>query len=236
MKNLIDPFRTLGRAALDLVFPVSCLGCGMEGSYLCAACLAKLPRESRQVCIRCQQPSPFGKTHPDCRSRNFADGLISCLPYPNPLVKKTIETFKYHFVDALAENLSKFMAEEFENQNLSAFFGGFLLVPVPLHKRRQVWRGFNQAELLSESLSRILNIGVEKNLLTRVRHTKPQVTLNARERTENMREAFSVNGIAPGKYLIIDDVVTSGSTINEISKALKRAGASEVWAATVARD
>lgn len=236
MRKLIDPFLTLGQGILDLVFPVTCLRCGKEGEYICKACFTTLPRESIQACIRCKQPSPFGKTHPNCASRNFPDGLISCLPYKHPTVKEIIEKFKYDFVSSIGRHLAKMLTEELECQNLKYYFKDFTIIPVPLHPRRFRWRGFNQAELLAQQLAAELGVPLETDLVVRSRFTKPQVKLSAEERLKNITGAFKLtdNG-SPGKYLIVDDVVTSGSTINEITKTLKKAGAQEVWAIAAAR-
>lgn len=235
--KLIDPIRTLGRNLLDLVFPVICLGCGKEESgYLCPECRLRLPREQKQLCVRCRQLSPFGKTHPSCASRNFPDGLISPLPYPSPLVKKIIETFKYNFVSSLDQTLAEIIIEELDNQELKNYLSSFTIIPVPLHRRRYRWRGFNQAELLGKKLTLMLaGSKIDAGLVRRTRFTKPQVKLDANQRESNIKGAFALTRPSMGRYLIVDDVVTSGSTINEIARTLKKGGASQVWAATAAR-
>jgi len=108
---------------------------------------------------------------------------------------------------------------------------------VPLHRRRYAWRGFNQAEILARFWSSALGINMDRRLLYRRRNTKMQVKLNGEERRKNLLGAFAVRGALPAKRIIlIDDVFTTGSTLQECARVLKLAGAVEVWGAALARD
>lgn len=235
LKDLILNIQSLGGHITDLVFPVYCLRCRQDGkSYLCEDCLPQLPRLKNQVCLTCQQPSPFGKTHPECESRQTVDGIISALPYHHPLVRKIIAAFKYSFAEHLAERLSRIVIQEMEHQGLAGFFSDFKIVPVPLHPRRQNWRGFNQSLLLAQPLAAKLHIPIEQHLILRSRFTKPQTELKKEQRARNIQGAFQITQSSPGKYLLLDDVVTTGATLKEIARMLKQNGAAEVWAATLA--
>ena len=220
---------------LDFVFPAFCAGCKVEGTYLCVQCFRKVPRFQKQRCLICQKPSPFGKTHAECSKRKI-DGIISALPYHDKVVKKLIGTFKYQFVD-ISQTLARFILEEIDNQELRNFFKDFIIVPVPLHKNRFRWRGFNQSKLIAKILSEHLEIPTKENIIERTRYTKPQIELKHDERKENIKGAFSILEDVAGKnFLIIDDVVTTGATLNEIAKALKKKKAHSVWAITLAAD
>lgn len=234
--NIIQPLKTLGQYIFDLVFPVNCAICGKDEKYLCNKCLLKLSKLPNQLCIVCKKPSPYGKTHIDCVSRNTVDGTISALSYKDHNVKRVIEIYKYKFIEELSLDLIQSLTNEIQNQGLKNFFQEFVLIPVPLHKKRFFWRGFNQSELLATSLSQKLDIPINKELVQRIKNTKPQTKLTADERKKNLVEAFSVHTDQnyKQKFLLIDDVITTGSTLNEIAKVLKQAGAQEVWAATVA--
>lgn len=233
--NFLEGMLNLGADLLGLVFPIACLSCGKEDTYLCNLCLAKLPRLEHQICIRCQKPSPFGKTHPDCVNRNFPDGSISSLQYKNRIVHNVIGTFKYNFISDLSSPLTKLVVEAIQNHGLEDFFKNFVIIPVPLHLKRHNWRGFNQAELLGQSLAGALNLALDTSVVVRTKATKPQVKLTAQERKLNVQKAFALKGsFVPSKILLIDDVITSGSTINELTKLLKKSGAQEVWSITVA--
>lgn len=221
---------------LDLVFPVSCLGCGKEGTYLCEVCLRRLPRLEILTCAVCEKPSPFGKTHPDCLSRNRIDGLISASPYSHPVVKKIVEVLKYKFVKALSQPMGSLVIEQIRGFALTELFKEFTLVPVPLNSRRLRERGFNQSELIGRPVSEFLEIPVDDQVVSRTRWTKPQADLDKEQRKTNIRGAFEVKDPAPKNVLLIDDVATTGSTLNEIARILKSKGADLVWAATFARD
>jgi len=185
--------------------------------------------------VICEKPAPFGKTHPICVTRNCVDGSISALTYKDKNVKRIIEVFKYNFVSDLAAPLAELIVETINKQNLENYFQDFVLVPIPLHPRRKNWRGFNQAGLLSMELSKLLNIKIEDKLVSRVKYTKPQVNLGSDDRKKNMLGAFALNGIGFNKKIIlVDDVITTGSTANELAKILKRAGAEEIWVLTAA--
>lgn len=233
--EIISSIQRLGQYVLDLVFPVSCLVCGQDNTFLCVQCQAKLPRLTEQQCLVCQTPSPFGKTHANCGTRVSIDGAIAGLTYQDRNVQKIIEVFKYNFVSDLSILLSNFMIEGINNQRLSDYFQDFTVVAVPLHIRRFHWRGFNQAQLLADKLAVSLNLHTDENLVRRQKSTQPQTKLTAQQRKQNMDNAFSIVGdVINKKILLVDDVVTSGSTANELAKILKRAGAEEVWLATVA--
>lgn len=150
--------------------------------------------------------------------------------------RELIHTFKYQnkihlrrpLVLLVLESLSEFIVSQRPD----------LVLPVPLHKRRLRSRGFNQAVLLGELLAREFHLPLERRALQRVRWTEPQISLSADERRENVKGAFSVTdcaAVAGKRVMIVDDVLTTGSTVEECSRMLKRAGAAEVMVVTVAR-
>lgn len=235
--NLITIFKTLGLLMLDLVFPVKCVVCSNSGQFLCERCKGKLTHLNRQLCPVCNKPAAFGKTHIECTSRNKLDGLISPLSYHDPRVRKIIEMLKYKFISDLATTLSELILEEIKNNELENFFKDFVIIPVPLHPSRLKWRGFNQSELLAQPLSNSLGTSLKLDLVKRVKFSKPQMKLNKEERIVNIKNSFLVTAKIPKqKVLLVDDVATTKSTLHEISKVLKRAGAEEVWALTVAQE
>jgi len=231
----LDNLKQFGKSITDLVFPITCIVCGRDGIYICENCYSKLPRLDKQQCLVCQKASPYGKTHPDCVTRNSVDGALSALTHKDKNVREIIRVFKYSFVSQLAEPLSRLIIESINKQGLDGYFQDFVIAPVPLHKRRKNWRGFNQALFLSEALSDSLKIPLAEDLILRTKFTKPQVDLKAEERKRNMENAFVENGeIQNKKILLVDDVITSGSTANELAKLLKSKRASEVWIVSAA--
>lgn len=159
---------------------------------------------------------------------------MTSLPYSHPDVKKIITAFKFSFVDTLAGSLASLMIQAIRQQGLQDYFGKFTLIPVPLHPRRLKWRGFNQSQLLADKLASQLNLPAASGLI-RTKNTKPQADLDRESRKTNITDAFAVAKEVTGqKILLVDDVATTGTTLNEIAKLLKQAHVGEVWAITAA--
>jgi len=202
---------------LDLIFPVNCLSCGKEGDWLCSVCFDKIPFTDRTL-----------KTNPPL------DKLLVACDYKNQVVKKLVLNLKYNFVRDLAEPIGRLMSKKlsqylFEND-------GAILIPIPLHKKRLHWRGFNQAELLAEQIGQKLNIAVASNVLVRRRHTPPQAKIeDADERKENIKNSFAVNSdfkenLENKTIILIDDISTTGATLTECALALAPLESKQIWA------
>ncbi len=227
---MITTFITIKEALLDLVFPVKCISCGAEGCYLCAHCGKNLKRNQFQLCPACGSPSPFGFTHASCKTPETLDGLISAVPYKEPLARKLVEFCKYRFISGISSNLGEMMSEEILNLEMLAYLKKFLLVPLPLHSSKKRWRGFNQAELIAGTIAKKLEITMRPDLLVRKKKTKTQAELQDAERVLNVKNAFYATQNLKGKRIIVvDDVSTTRSTLAEACRALKQAGAEEVW-------
>ncbi len=227
---------------LTLLFPRRCVVCGQVGRYLCHQCQAKIKPLEFQVCPVCERPAVDGATHPKCRKRLGLDGLTSFFVYDGP-IKKAIKELKYRFVTDLAGDLVALAFGDSTSAEVESLkkLRSFVLIPVPLHRRRFNWRGFNQAEILGRMMAKKLGVKFISDLLVRKKNTKPQVELKSKKRQENIEGAFSINPryrlILNTEYLILifDDVWTTGSTLKACAKVLKEAGIKEVWGITLAR-
>jgi len=220
---------------LDFLFPRRCLGCGQWGKYFCQNCLKKIKPTEKQICPVCEKPAISGKTHARCQRKCSLDGLTSIFLYENA-IKEAITKLKYKFVTDLGKELINLAASRLPTQIHNAP----ILIPVPLHPRRQRWRGFNQAELLGRMLGEKLDWQVQADILLRHRHTKPQTELKGKERKENIKGAFRIKKnskfvIPNSRFIIFDDVWTTGSTLRECGSVLRRAKAKQVWGLTLAR-
>jgi ComF family protein len=149
-------------------------------------------------------------------------------------MRQAILQFKYRQLKAMAAPLAQLLAEYLHSHPMI----GEILVPVPLHPKRLRQRGYNQASLLAEELSKIIGLPVEEDALLRVQDVAPQArTKSAAERHQNVRTAFACNkDIANKQILLIDDVCTTGATLDACAVALKNAGATSVWGLTIARE
>lgn len=231
---------------LDTLFPISCLSCGQADEWLCKNCLDKISLKNTQVCPYCEKKiTPNGYTCFECKKKYSLDGLLVAASYQDKIISHAIHLYKYRFIEQLSESLGKILLKSLLNSEIPL---PNAIVPVPLHKRRLRFRGFNQSELLSKYLSQNITPGfpipVFNNLLLRNRYTLPQMKIKNKEtRRRNIKNAFSVDkktakeiGSLKGKrILIVDDVATTGATIFECAKILKQNGASEVFAIAIAR-
>jgi len=217
---------------LDLFFPKRCVSCGKIGAYLCSTCYLKVEMVTHPVCPYCLRQAVGGRVHPRCKKPYGLDGLVIACRYKGP-VKLLIRKLKYKWVSNIRDVLIELLVANISRFDLPK---DAYLVPVPLHPRRKKWRGFNQSELLTLELCRRFDTkGVD--VLERVRDTKNQVGLAAKERRVNTRDAFEVKvkgKVKSERYILVDDVYTTGATMKECAKVLKRAGAKEVWGMVVA--
>lgn len=220
---------------LDVLYPPACVLCaqaGADGRPLCRACAADLPWLGRG-CRLCAHPLPA--TAPDvcgrCLRHSPAYGAVFApLLYAEP-VDRLIADFKFHGRVALAPLLAGLMIEAAARAGRRPV--GTLL-PVPLHPSRLRERGYNQALELARPLARHFGLPLQARLLRRTRPTTAQMTLPARYRAGNVRGAFALHGRArpPEAVVLVDDVLTTGATVNELASLLLRAGTRrvEVWA------
>ncbi|MCS6907961.1 MAG: ComF family protein [Anaerolineales bacterium] len=218
---------------LDWVYPPSCAGCGRTGVRWCSDCQGSVQRITGELCDRCGLPLPTSAACPTCADRAFIlDGLRGYGRYSGPL-RNVIHRLKYHRDVSLAETLSLRLIELFLETNWVCD----LVVPVPLGVVRRRERGYNQAALIAYPLALAVRIPYSGRALQRVRETSSQVDLGLSQRLENVRDAFwaDASSVKGKSVLVVDDVMTTGATINECAKALKEAGARAVFGLVVAR-
>jgi len=235
-------FNRIGKFLLDLLFPKSCLGCQKEGEFLCQDCLSIIEILEYQFCPYCRKRVIEGKTCHSCKKFTKLDGLYFATSYQNYLVKKLIFKFKYQpFIKELKKPLASLIITHFQLLEIGkSDFSDYLLVPVPLEKKRLKWRGFNQAEEIAKEIAKSLERArVINNVLFKIKETLPQIELSEKEREENVKGVFLVKNnekLIGRKILLVDDVYTTGATMNECARILKESGAKEVWGVTIARE
>lgn len=205
------------RSALDVLFPVRCVGCGGSGAYLCAACLARVERPP---------PEPPPESGP-------LAGVLTPFAYEG-VVREAVRRLKYRGVRALAPEMARLMAWEVA----VAVPPPFAFVPVPLHPKRLRERGFNQAELLAREVARVLDVSLLTGALRRTKDTSSQVDASNRaDRLRNVRGAFASTGpLDGGTVVLVDDVTTTGATLSAAASVLLSAGASRVYGLAFAHE
>lgn len=217
----------------SLLFPPQCRLCGVATGTalrLCSHCLADSPW-IRNACTQCSMPLPAQvQDHRcgHCQRQPPAFDATTALFHYRPPVDYLIKQLKFANEPAIAPLLATLMSARLTTREAAL---PSLLLPVPLHQTRLRERGFNQATELARRVGRELGIRSDHRCCKRNRHTRPQSLLSPNARRLNLRNAFSVRGSLSGHVAIIDDVMTTGHTGNELARVLKQAGAErvEVW-------
>lgn len=216
-------WKNIKNLIIDSLFPKNCFGCRKEGSLLCEDCKSLLD---------------ISGFHRNFKTKNLGD-LYFAAEYGNSLVGDLIRKFKYEpFVKDLAPALSSLIIDHLRLLEEKVDFSNFILIPVPLENKKLKWRGFNQAEEIARELSKFLKIPLSSGILTKKKQTRPQVELSGEERKNNTKEAFELKdgSKVPGrKILLVDDVYTTGSTMEECAKVLKASGAGKIIGIAIAR-
>jgi ComF family protein len=217
---------------LDLVLPPRCGGCRALGSWLCERCRAGIRRLQEPLCPRCGAEVESLAACP-CRGRLRAlRRLRAAAAYEGPL-ERAIHRFKYERWRALARPLASLLEDRLAVDGPAAA----CLVAVPLHPARRAARGYNQSELIARELARSLRLDLPLRGLRRVRDTPPQVGLDRLRRHHNVAGAFSWHGppLQGEAVLLVDDVATTGATLEACARALRAAGSGSVTGMTLAR-
>ena len=226
--------RQVKTAFLDLLLPLRCLGCGREGDFICSSCRQSLPAVKLPLCQRCGATVSEGNLCRACINRPLTiDGIRSVFLFQGT-VRQAILQLKYKHLKSLAAPLSQLLAEYLSSHPMQ----GEVLIPVPIFPKRLRQRGYNQASLLAQELGKLVGLPISEDTLIRVKDALPQArTSSAVERRLNVRDAFACHRTLEGKQiLLIDDVCTTGATLDACAIALKAAGAGSVWGLTVARE
>ncbi len=227
---------------LDLLFPKHCVGCRKIGGYLCDTCFSYISFIETGVCVVCQRAAIGGLTHPACKTKYTIDGVFSSVIYKG-VVKKLIYNFKYApFLTDLRSLLVELFYEGIiqKEEFLKNLENESIFIPVPLHASKLRKRGYNQASLLALGLCEKLQETQVIDCLMRSKNTQTQISLTQAKRLDNVKDAFSLKKehfLTTRNYnhvFLVDDVLTSGATLREAAKVLKRAGVKKVWGITLA--
>lgn len=239
--DLLQPCRTVLKSISDLLFPPLCLVCSSppqphSSLLFCAECENKVELLKSPLCICCGRmfPKSTGGDHlcGKCLAGKWyfemARGLVL---YEKP-ISEVIHRFKYQGQTVSLKTFRNIFLEI----SASEFHNPDLIIPVPLHPKKLRQRGFNQSVILARAL--FDNKLVDHSILERVRNTAPQTGLNGKERRRNLKNAFQITdkkSVNNKKIVLVDDVFTTGTTVNECARILKRAGAKKVMVLTLAR-
>lgn len=221
----------LRQVLLDLLFPPRCVGCRRGGDWFCAACRQAIARILPPLCPRCGRPLRHAQC-PYCEKLALQIDGTRAIAFFEGGLREAIHAFKYTHRIELAQPLGDLLSDYFMRHP----FPADVLIPVPLHAERERARGYNQSQLLAQVLSQHSHLPIWNDALTRSRHTRPQVELDAQHRRENVRDAFQATRRVEGaRILLIDDVCTTGATMDACGIALQARGAKSIWGLALAR-
>ncbi len=228
----------------NIIFPKTCLGCKKEGKYLCHNCLSVIEIMPYQYCLCEKQQQKIASVFvngkcKECKNKKL-DGLIFATEYKDRLCQKIIHNFKYPpLIRGLSEPLSEIMHYHLRLSGIDLrLLENFIIMPIPLNNNRQKWRGFNQSDEIAKKL-KLLNTLLLNNVLIKNKKTKQHSLLDKNERVKNILDSFKINDvnkIKNQKILLIDDVYTTGSTMEECAKILKKYSVKKVLGMVIARN
>ena len=243
--RMIDFFKRLFNETLALAAPPRCLGCGADcATGFCDLCAPQLRRLTPPICLKCglEMPAGVSGNRPSCSwcdPKKFKfDACRSALRYSGP-IERVVKRFKYKRIPTLSEPLSRFMTGYLEERAelFTVYREADMVVPVPLHWMRRLRRGFNQSELLAAPVAAALHLPMVR-AIRRIKNNIPQSRLGLKDRRENVKGIFTPHprvSIQGRRIVLIDDVMTSGSTVAECAAVLKKAGAAWVGIFTTCR-
>ena len=222
---------------MDLLFPAKCLGCNsvlQPGEYLCQRCKKQIHYVGKNVCVKCGKP--LIKTEADrcydCQKQQHYFKMNRSVMVYDAGVKKMLYELKYNHRKEVAAFLGKEMARELKDYIWGLKIQG--IVPIPLHGSKKRERGYNQAELIAAAMGKETGIRVYGNYLIRSEDTRPQKELNDMERKNNVKNAFHMgqNEVQLKRIMLVDDIYTTGATLDAATRALQKKGEVEVYGVT----
>jgi competence protein ComFC len=227
--------RKVTQAIVDFFFPATCVGCGKWGNFICTDCSKQIPRVNPPFCKKCGKPETSGDFCASCwASPASIDGIRSVFHFEG-VIRQAVHDLKYHHLKAISVQMAAFLGDYLAHNPVP----GDALVPVPIHRNRMKQRGYNQSVLIAESLGKMLGLPVLTACLERSRDSLPQARSSSLDqRRKNVLKAFSCTGPADNykNVILVDDVCTSGATLESCALALKKSGFNSVWGITVARE
>jgi len=234
-------FQKVKEFIIDLIFPKQCLLCGLENTYLCRQCFKQIKINSKFYCVFCQQNNEFGQVCQPCQADAKLKAVWVAADYNDKIIQDLVHNLKYKYIEDIADSLGKILIKFIETNNIFTEFelssDNVIFVPVPLHKKRYLQRGYNQSQLIAEIISKFYNIPVQV-ILQRIVNTTSQVNLKRKARQENVKNAFQLIVDQPKdlnkKIILIDDVITTGSTLNECARVLVANGYEQIFGLVIA--
>lgn len=235
LTKALAPVRLFLRPLYQFIYPPACLACEThldeDEEKICSVCWSSLRKLSADDSLYQEKLSQL-------TLGGYISGLASVFHFEKDgTLQNLIHQLKYQEMPSIGFELGKLVAESLQPMLGHVSIAG--VIPVPLHPTKERERGYNQSEFIAKGISKVTGLKGFPHLLKRTRHTKTQTQLNSQERKENVADAFEVNShyvsrISHASFLLVDDIITTGATIQECAKVLKDGGAEKIYAASIA--
>ena len=228
---------------LDLIYPRFCYICNKslkhsKNLYFCFSCWYKLPLIRKNLCLKCAMPMGEGigvkKKCNDCNFGKFYFKQIRSAGKYKDSLRKVLLNFKFKGMVELRHPLAALIYWQLKHYPFSGKID--LIIPVPMYHKQRIQRGYNQAELLADCLAKLMRIPCVTNILIKIKETLPQSGLDRTQREKNLTNKFiATKKLKDKTVLLVDDIFTTGTTVNECSKALKKSNVKKIYVATAAK-
>lgn len=224
----------------DLLAPKKCYSCKKEGHFLCKKCFEEIGY-FESICPVCKEKTRDFEVHFYCKKETISlDKVIILTHYQNKIIKKLIKDAKFYGKKDILEDIALYLWEKLFD-HIEENTQDIILIPTPMYFWKKLKRWYNQSEILVKNMSKICQIDYNNSLIKKVRNTKAQSHLSKIQRMENLQKAFSIDekliqNLKNKTFIIVDDVVSTGSTLHEISTLLKKYGGKKIYWLCIASD
>ncbi|MDD2871368.1 MAG: ComF family protein [Candidatus Gracilibacteria bacterium] len=224
----------------DIIAPKKCYSCNKEGHFLCIKCLSMMSNFD-SICYVCKGKSNNFDVHEKCLGDVYYDKVIILSHYKNKVISKLIKDFKFYGRKDIGEDFGIYLTNMFFDNEVYKNTDNYIILYPPMGFFKSLKRGYNHSKFLAKVISTETGIKLENTMLKKVRQTGQQSKLSRQERLNNLQDSFKIHknkidNIDKKIFIVIDDVISTGSTLNEISRVLKHAGAKKVIGLIVASD
>lgn len=224
----------------DILAPKKCYSCKKEWHFLCKKCLEEIGY-FESICPVCKEKTRDFEVHFYCKKETISlDKVIILTHYQNKIIKKLIKDAKFYGKKDILEDIALYLWEKLFD-HIEENTQDIILIPTPMYFWKKLKRWYNQSEILVKNMSKICQIDYNNSLIKKVRNTKAQSHLSKIERMENLQKAFSIDekliqNLKNKTFIIVDDVVSTGITLHEISTLLKKYGVKKIYWLCIASD
>ncbi|MFH1896318.1 MAG: phosphoribosyltransferase family protein [bacterium] len=231
--------KNIASGVLDYFFPIHCVNCKKGNSWLCQDCLEKTALLNKIICLYCKKATLDGYTHKKCFNSWRTERTLSVIPFRFPW-REVLHTLKFYRYGPGTKSIIEELLWHWRAEKDISIPKEFWIMPLPLHWQRRFFREFNQAEEIAKVLAKAFTLKMSPVFMYRNTNTVPQSGLYKEDRRRNVRGVFEIRekdkGFIRGRsFLLVDDVITSGATMIEATRTLKKAGAARVWCFSLAR-